>query len=78
MAKVTGTTETGFLVELSPVEAKRVFAEKTITPGLEKNINVVYNQLTWLVNNKVRLRAFIDEMRNSADNLEAAVNTAGV
>jgi hypothetical protein len=78
MARITGQTQTGFLVEMDATEVKRVFATKTPVAGMEKNINVIYNQLVWLINNKVKLRAFADALRNSADNLEAAVNTADV
>jgi hypothetical protein len=78
MARITGQTQTGFLVEMDATEVKRVFATKTPVAGMEKNINVIYNQLVWLINNKVKLRVFADALRNSADNLEAAVNTADV
>jgi hypothetical protein len=78
MAKITGQTQTGFLVEMSETEAQRVFATRTPTPGMEKNINVIYNQLVWLKSNKAKLREFSSALRNSADNLEAAVNTADV
>lgn len=78
MAKITGQTSSGFLVEMDATEVKKVFATKTPTPGMEKNINVIYNQLVWLVNNKAKLKTFADALRNSADNLEAAVNTADV
>jgi exosome complex RNA-binding protein Rrp4 len=78
MAKITGTTEDGYLVQMSETEVKRVFATKTPVPGMEVNLNVIYNQLVWLMNNKTKLRTFADALRNSADNLEAAVNTADV
>jgi hypothetical protein len=78
MATITGTTSDGFLVQMSDTEVKRVFATKTPTAGMEVNINVIYNQLVWLMNNKAKLRTFADALRNSADNLEAAVNTADV
>jgi hypothetical protein len=78
MAKITGNTATGFLVEMSETEVKRVFATKTPVAGMDKNINVIYNQLVWLVNNKAKLRTFSEALRNSADNLEAAVDTADV
>lgn len=76
MAKIIGETEGKLLVEMDQTEAKRVFATTTPTVGLDTNINVVYNQLVWLKNNKAKLRAYIDALRNSADNLEAATNTA--
>jgi hypothetical protein len=78
MAKITGQTQTGFLVEMDETEAKRVFATKAPVAGMEKNINTIYNQLVWLANNKTKLRSFADALRNSADNLEAAVDTADV
>lgn len=78
MAKIAGQTTSGFLVEMTPAETKKVFAEQSPQVGTEKNIHEIYNQLVWLVNNKAKLRAFSDALRNSADNLEAAVNTAGV
>lgn len=78
MAEITGTSTKGFLVDMTETEAKRVFATKTPAVGLDKNINIIYNQLVWLVNNKAKLRTFADALRNSADNLEAAVNTADV
>ena len=53
MAKITGTSEFGFLVDMTPTEAKRVFATKTPIVGTDKNINVIYNQLIYITKREI-------------------------
>jgi hypothetical protein len=78
MAKITAQTQDGFLVEMSNLEAKRVFADATIQVGKEANLAVIYGKLIWLKNNLPKFRSLGDSMRNMADNLDAALDISGV
>jgi hypothetical protein len=78
MAKVHSQTADGYMVEMSALEAKKVFASTSITIGQETNLAVIYNKLVWLKNNIVKFRALSSAMRNQADNLDAALDLSGV
>jgi hypothetical protein len=78
MAKITAQTQDGFLVEMSNLEAKRVFADSTIQVGKEANLAVIYNKLQWLKNNLPKFRALTAAFRQNADNLDAALDLSGV
>ena len=78
MAKITAQTQDGFLVEMSNLEAKRVFADADISVGKEANLAVIYNKLAWMKNNIVKFRALAAAFRQNADNLDAALDLSGV
>jgi hypothetical protein len=78
MAKITGQTQDGYLVEMTALEAKRVFADATIQVGKEANLAVIYNKLAWLKKNLPKFRALTAAFRNHADNLDAALDMSGV
>ena len=78
MAKITAQTEHGYLVEMTALETKRVFADATIDVGKEANLAVIYNKLAWLKKNIAKFRSLSASFRNIADNLDAALDISGV
>lgn len=78
MAKITAQTQDGFLVEMTNLEAKRVFADSTVEVGKEASLAVIYNKLVWLKNNITKFRALADAFRQNADNLDVALDLSGV
>ena len=78
MAKIIAEIPGGYLVEMTALDAKRVFADATIEVGKEANLAVIYNKLAWLKNNIAKFRALSGAFRQNADNLDAALDLSGV
>lgn len=74
MAKIIGRTQTGVLVEMAPADIKKISGENNLGIGSEFNIAPIYNKLNWIINKKTELESLANQLKDSGDNLNAALN----
>ena len=72
--KILANTQTGFIVEVSELEAQKLLSKQNPSIGDEADMTPFFQKITWLTNNINKLTGFSGNLRTFADNLDAAVD----
>ena len=73
--KILANTQSGFIVEASELEMQKLFSNPNPEIGNEVDITPFMQKSNWLSNNINKLTGFSGNLRNFADNLDAAVKS---
>ena len=77
MATIIAETDDGYIVEMSDVESRRVFAGKKLKEKKKEDIAKIYKRFDWLENSSSTVIDISNQLMQIAENLKTLAESIG-